>query len=88
MVDASAPFKWLLCAPTLAQLMPLRGGGVHPIAYAPAVLEAMRSHPLGADASLIGEVIADAQHFVQMSTEFGGQRMVDWLSGEQLPRIC
>jgi len=33
MVDASAPFKWLLCAPTLAHQMPLRGGGVHPIAY-------------------------------------------------------
>ena len=32
-MDASAPFQWLLCAPTLAQLMPLRGGGVHPIAY-------------------------------------------------------
>ena len=55
---------------------------------APAVLEAMRAHPLGADAALIGEVVADAQHFVQMTTEFGGERMVDWLSGEQLPRIC
>ena len=55
---------------------------------APAVLEAMRAHPLGADAALIGEVVVDAQHFVQMTTEFGGERMVDWLSGEQLPRIC
>ena len=55
---------------------------------APAVLEAMRAHPLGADAALIGEVVPDAQHFVQMTTEFGGERMVDWLSGEQLPRIC
>jgi len=25
---------------------------------------------------------------VQMKTKFGGRRMVDWLSGEQLPRIC
>ena len=33
MVDAPAPFRWLLCAPTLAHQMPLRGGGVHPIAY-------------------------------------------------------
>ncbi len=55
---------------------------------APAVLEAMRAHPLGADASDIGEVCTDARHFVQMTTEFGGERMVDWLSGEQLPRIC
>ena len=55
---------------------------------AQAVLAAMRAHPLGADAALIGEVTADAQHFIQMTTEFGGARMVDWLSGEQLPRIC
>jgi len=38
-VDASAPFQWLLCAPTLAQLMPLRGGGVHPIAYGQQLVE-------------------------------------------------
>jgi len=30
----------------------------------------------------------DAQHFVQMTTGFGGRRIVDWLTGEQLPRIC
>jgi len=33
-------------------------------------------------------VQADAQHFVQMQTRLGGRRMVDWLTGEQLPRIC
>jgi hydrogenase expression/formation protein HypE len=55
---------------------------------ADAVLAAMRAHPLGADAAHIGEVIADPHHFVQMHTRFGGQRVVDWLSGEQLPRIC
>ena len=48
----------------------------------------MRAHPLGADAAIIGEVIADAHHFVQMDTRFGGRRNVDWLTGEQLPRIC
>ena len=32
--------------------------------------------------------IADAHHFVQMDTRFGGRRNVDWLTGEQLPRIC
>jgi hydrogenase expression/formation protein HypE len=33
-------------------------------------------------------VIADEQRFVQMTTAFGGGRIVDWLAGEQLPRIC
>jgi hydrogenase expression/formation protein HypE len=53
-----------------------------------SLLEAMRAHPLGRDAVLIGEVIADEQCFVQMTTSFGGGRIVDWLAGEQLPRIC
>ncbi len=52
------------------------------------LLAAMRTHPLGAEAALIGEVVADKQRFVQMRTRFGGRRMVDWLAGEQLPRIC
>jgi hydrogenase expression/formation protein HypE len=55
---------------------------------ADAVLAAMRAHPLGAAAARIGEVTDDPHHFVQMATRFGGRRMVDWLSGEQLPRIC
>lgn len=55
---------------------------------ADALLQAMRAHPLGSDAAIIGEVIEDPHHFVQMETSFGGQRVVDWLSGEQLPRIC
>ena len=52
------------------------------------LLEAMRAHPLGRDSALVGHVVADAHHFVQMETGFGGRRMVDWLAGEQLPRIC
>jgi hydrogenase expression/formation protein HypE len=52
------------------------------------VLEAMRSHPLGREAAIIGEVVEDRHGFVQMQTSFGGSRMVDWLAGEQLPRIC
>ncbi len=52
------------------------------------LLSVMRSHPLGRDAALIGHVVADDNHFVQMTTSFGGGRIVDWLSGEQLPRIC
>jgi hydrogenase expression/formation protein HypE len=57
-------------------------------AGAQAILAAMRAHPLGVDAAIIGEVIEDDQFFVQMTTAFGGGRIVDWLSGEQLPRIC
>jgi hydrogenase expression/formation protein HypE len=57
-------------------------------ADAARLLDAMRVHPLGRDATLIGEVIHDPHHFVQMDTRFGGRRIVDWLTGEQLPRIC
>jgi hydrogenase expression/formation protein HypE len=57
-------------------------------AGADTLLAAMRAHPLGRDASIIGEVAADDQCFVQMTTSFGGGRIVDWLAGEQLPRIC
>jgi hydrogenase expression/formation protein HypE len=53
-----------------------------------AVVTAMRAHPLGRDAVLIGEVTEDDMCFVQMTTSFGGGRIVDWLAGEQLPRIC
>jgi hydrogenase expression/formation protein HypE len=52
------------------------------------LLAAMRAHPLGLQAAIIGRVVDDPNGFVQMKTRFGGRRMVDWLSGEQLPRIC
>lgn len=52
------------------------------------LLSALHAHPLGRDAAIIGRVVEDARHFVQMRTRFGGRRMVDWLAGEQLPRIC
>jgi hydrogenase expression/formation protein HypE len=55
---------------------------------AEAVLAAMRAHPRGLDAVRIGVVTEDPHRFVQMDTRFGGRRVVDWLSGEQLPRIC
>jgi hydrogenase expression/formation protein HypE len=57
-------------------------------AAADTLLATMRDHPLGRDAAIIGEVVADEHRFVQMTTEFGGDRIVDWLAGEQLPRIC
>ncbi len=52
------------------------------------MLAIMREDPLGQNAQLIGRCIEDENHFVQMETGFGGVRMVDWLTGEQLPRIC
>jgi hydrogenase expression/formation protein HypE len=52
------------------------------------LLPVMRDDPLGVDSCVIGEVVEDEHHFVQMETLFGGSRVVDWLSGEQLPRIC
>jgi hydrogenase expression/formation protein HypE len=51
-------------------------------------LTALRGHPLGQQAAIIGTVHADPHHFVQMTTALGGRRIVDWLSGDQLPRIC
>jgi hydrogenase expression/formation protein HypE len=55
---------------------------------AAAALAAMKRHPLGRDAAMIGKAAMDDSRFVQMVTAFGGGRIVDWLSGEQFPRIC
>ncbi|RQW02969.1 MAG: hydrogenase expression/formation protein HypE [Calditrichaeota bacterium] len=57
-------------------------------ADAPGVLEAMKKHPLGQDSVIIGEVVADHPGRVVMKTLIGSNRVVDMLSGEQLPRIC
>ncbi len=59
-----------------------------PASEAERLLAAMRAHPLGSNAAIIGEVVSDPNAFVQMRTVFGGSRVVDWLNGEQLPRIC
>lgn len=59
-----------------------------PSADATTLLDTMLEHPLGQNAAIIGEVTADPAHMVQMKTTFGGTRIVDWLAGEQLPRIC
>lgn len=59
-----------------------------PAPVAESLLTVMRNHPLGREAAIIGEVIDDPQCFVQMQTQFGGNRLVDWLAAEQLPRIC
>ncbi len=52
------------------------------------VLRAMKAHPLGKESVIIGEVTADQSKTVVMKTRIGGSRVVDMLSGEQLPRIC
>jgi hydrogenase expression/formation protein HypE len=59
-----------------------------PAESASAALAAMQSHPLGAKAAMIGEVVSEHPEFVTMKTRIGGTRVVDMLSGEQLPRIC
>ncbi len=52
------------------------------------VLKTLRSHPLGKEAAVIGEVVGEHPGFMMMKTRVGGIRVVDMLSGEQLPRIC
>ncbi len=52
------------------------------------VLSAMRSHPLGKDAEIIGEVLSETSGKVILQTTIGTKRIVDMLTGEQLPRIC
>ncbi|HXF56488.1 MAG TPA: hydrogenase expression/formation protein HypE [Actinomycetota bacterium] len=51
-------------------------------------LEALRSHPLGREAAIIGRVRDDPPTLVLLKTEFGGTRIVDMLVGDPLPRIC
>jgi hydrogenase expression/formation protein HypE len=55
---------------------------------ADAVLVTMRSHPVGKDACIVGEVISKPHGLVLLKTQFGTERIVDMLVGEQLPRIC
>lgn len=52
------------------------------------LLQIMHKHPQGANAKIIGEVLEDKQCFVEMTTEFGGKRLVDWRYSDPLPRIC
>jgi hydrogenase expression/formation protein HypE len=59
-----------------------------PSARAEAVVETMRSHPLGERAVVIGEVVNEHSGTVNLKTSVGGERVVDMLSGDQLPRIC
>jgi hydrogenase expression/formation protein HypE len=63
------------------------------LAFVPAddaerALDALHAHPYGRDAAIIGEVVGEHPGMVAMETRIGGRRLVDMLSGEQLPRIC
>jgi hydrogenase expression/formation protein HypE len=51
-------------------------------------VEALRAHPLGAKAAVIGHVTEGPPGIVQLKTSFGGTRIVDLLVGDPLPRIC
>jgi hydrogenase expression/formation protein HypE len=53
-----------------------------------AALAALRAHPLGREAALVGEVRADPDPLVLLDTALGGTRIVDMLVGDPLPRIC
>jgi hydrogenase expression/formation protein HypE len=55
---------------------------------AQAVLEAMRAHPYGQEAAIIGLVTAEHPGRVVLRTILGTRRLMDMLAGEQLPRIC
>jgi len=61
---------------------------VLPETQAEAALAAMRAHPAGRDATRIGRIVDGPPGRVVMNTMLGGQRIVDMLVGEQLPRIC
>ena len=61
---------------------------VVPAEHASAALEAMRSHPLGKTAAIVGSVVESHPRRVTMRTAIGTERVVTMLAGEQLPRIC
>jgi hydrogenase expression/formation protein HypE len=61
---------------------------VVPRSRAEIVLQTMRNHPFGKDSQMIGEAIAHPPGIVLLKTAFGTERILDMLSGDQLPRIC
>jgi hydrogenase expression/formation protein HypE len=61
---------------------------VVPADKAEAILKVMQAHPQGEDSRIVAEVVAEPKQRVILKTRFGGDRIVDMLVGEQLPRIC
>lgn len=56
--------------------------------HAESILEEIKKDPLGKNSSIIGEIVDTNQGKVVMETEIGGSRIIDKITGEQLPRIC
>lgn len=90
-LPVSAPVR-AACALTGLDPLYLANEGKCVVVCAPdqveAALQALRGHPYGRDAVEVGEVIADENRFVRLNTPFGGQRLLDWLNADPLPRIC
>jgi hydrogenase maturation factor len=61
---------------------------VVPAEDADRAVAALRGHPLGGQAAVIGHVTSEQPGIVQLKTAFGGTRIVDLLVGDPLPRIC
>jgi hydrogenase expression/formation protein HypE len=59
-----------------------------PQADAEHTIEVLRRHPVSADAAVVGTVSDDDEDLVTLESAIGATRVVDMLSGEQLPRIC
>jgi hydrogenase expression/formation protein HypE len=59
-----------------------------PAAQAEQAIEVLRALPVSALAARIGEVTSDPEGMVILRSRIGGSRVLDMLSGEQLPRIC
>ncbi|MGE5554535.1 MAG: hydrogenase expression/formation protein HypE [Betaproteobacteria bacterium] len=59
-----------------------------PRGEAEAALSALRAHTYGREAAIIGEVVTGPEGLVTLVTRFGGERVLDMLEGEMLPRIC
>lgn len=59
-----------------------------PAGRAEAALTALRRHPLGREARIIGRASESHPALVVLKTGIGGTRVVDMLPGDQLPRIC
>jgi hydrogenase expression/formation protein HypE len=61
---------------------------VVPAGEADLLLSTMRSHPLGRNAAIVGDIVEEHAGMVVLKSLVGGERVVTMISGEQLPRIC
>ncbi len=61
---------------------------VCPVHAAEPILGLLKQHPLGQNAAVIGHIVPEPRNIVLLHTKAGGERQVDWPSGELLPRIC